>query len=784
MLLLLSVGNVLTGGFQLSAQEQSKRFSVKVDNITLKEAIEVIKKQGNYSFLIRNNDIDLNRKVSVNINNGTINDVMGQLLAGTDVSYEVNGPRVIMFHAVTPQKEQEKVFVLKGRITDPTGEGVIGANVKVVDSTEGTITDMDGNFSLMVTPNARLSISYIGYATQEVVVKDQRPLNVTLKEDTRLIDEVVVVGYGVQKKANLTGAVSSVKMDDVLGDRPVVSVSDALKGAMPGLQITGNSGRPGEEMSFNIRGVNSLDKNGKPLVLVDNVEMDINMLDPNDIESVTVLKDAASSAIYGARAAFGVILITTKKGSDATKLSINYSNNFSFSRPANMPHKATPLQTVQAYKDMGTINYQSGQNVDTWLGLLKEYNANPSAYPDGYAMVDGLRYSLAETDLFDDMMETGFQQTHNISVGGGTKDISYRFSFGMVNENGVLASDKDTYKRYNVSSYLRSDVFSWITPELDIKYTNSNSSLPETSGGYGIWGAAVAFPSYFPTGTMNIDGEELPINTPRNLIDLAYPTTIQKNNLRIFGKVTISPLKNVKFVFFDDCWNAESAYGKQPELKPGVHNSGWVQDPSCSLRKDTLTLYPFLQEYVKDIIRTYAHDDRILMWDLYNEPGNSKHEETSLSLLTNVFRWVRDCKPSQPITAGVWDYNSPRKNVLNAFMLNHSDIISYHNYDNEAQHAECIKFLKMLNRPLICTEYMARRNDSRFCNVLPLMKKEKTGAINWGFVAGKTNTIFAWDEVIPSGEEPELWFHDIYRSNGVPFQQEEVDCIQSLTGER
>ena len=430
MLLLLSVGNVLAG-YQLSAQEQGKRFSVKVDNVTLKEAIEVIKKQGNYSFLIRNNDIDLSRKVSVDMNNGTINDAMGQLLAGTNVSYEVNGNRVIMFHAVTPQNEQGKSFVLKGRITDPMGEGVIGANVKVLNSTEGTITDMDGNFSLMVTLNDRLSVSYIGYATQEVVVKDQRPLNVALKEDTRLIDEVVVVGYGVQKKANLTGAVSSVKMDDVLGDRPVVSVSDALKGAMPGLQITSNSGRPGEEMSFNIRGVNSLDKNGKPLVLVDNVEMDINMLDPNDIESVTVLKDAASSAIYGARAAFGVILITTKKGSDATKLSINYSNNFSFSRPANMPHKATPLQTVQAYKDMGTINYQSGQNVDTWLDLLKEYNANPSAYPDGYAIVDGLRYSLAETNLFDDMMETGFQQTHNISVGGGTKDISYRFSFGM-----------------------------------------------------------------------------------------------------------------------------------------------------------------------------------------------------------------------------------------------------------------------------------------------------------------------------------------------------------------
>ena len=637
MFLLLSLSNVLTG-FQLSAQEQNKKFSVKADNVTLKEAIEVVRKQGNYSFLIRNNDIDLNKKVSVNVDKGTINDLMAQLLTGTGISYEVNGNRVVIFHAAVPEKEQGKAFVLKGKVTDPSGEGVIGANVKVLNSTEGTITDMDGNFSLSVTPNACLSVSYIGYATQEVVVKNQTPLHIALKEDSRLIDEVVVVGYGVQKKANLTGAVSSVKMDEVLGDRPVVSVSDALKGAMPGLQITGNSGRPGEEMSFNIRGVNSLDKNGKPLVLVDNVEMDINMLDPNDIESVTVLKDAASSAIYGARAAFGVILITTKKGSDATKLSINYSNNFSFSRPANMPHKATPLQTVQAYKDMGTINYQSGQNVDTWLGLLKEYNANPSAYPDGYAMVDGLRYSLAETDLFDDMMETGFQQTHNISVGGGTKDISYRFSFGMVNENGVLASDKDTYKRYNVSSYLRSDVFSWITPELDIKYTNSNSSLPETSGGYGIWGAAVAFPSYFPTGTMNIDGEELPINTPRNLIDLAYPTTIQKNNLRIFGKVTISPLKNVKLIgeyTFNHLSNEKTKFEKKFYY---AHGGNFVKEVSTANSKyeysNGITDYNALNFYA-NYNNSWGKHDVTVMGGFNQESSDYRYAEMSRMNMIN-----------------------------------------------------------------------------------------------------------------------------------------------------
>lgn len=637
MFLLLSLSNVLTG-FQLSAQEQNKKFSVKADNVTLKEAIEVVRKQGNYSFLIRNSDIDLNKKVSVNVDKGTINDLMAQLLTGTGISYEVNGNRVVIFHAAVPEKEQGKAFVLKGKVTDPSGEGVIGANVKVLNSTEGTITDMDGNFSLSVTPNACLSVSYIGYATQEVVVKNQTPLHIALKEDSRLIDEVVVVGYGVQKKANLTGAVSSVKMDEVLGDRPVVSVSDALKGAMPGLQITGNSGRPGEEMSFNIRGVNSLDKNGKPLVLVDNVEMDINMLDPNDIESVTVLKDAASSAIYGARAAFGVILITTKKGSDSTRLSINYSNNFSFSRPANMPRKATPLQTVQAYKDMGTINYQSGQNVDTWLDLLKEYNANPSAYPDGYAMVDGLRYSLAETNLFDDMMETGFQQTHNLSVGGGTKDISYRFSFGMVDENGVLASDKDAYKRYNVSSYIRSDVFSWITPELDIKYTNSKSELPETSGGYGIWGAAVAFPSYFPTGTMNIDGEELPINTPRNLINLAYPTTIQKNNIRIFGKVTITPLKNVKLVgeyTYNHLSNEKTKFEKKFYY---AHGGNFVKETSTANSKyensNGITDYNALNFY-GNYNNTWGKHEVTVMGGFNQESSDYRYAEMSRMNMIN-----------------------------------------------------------------------------------------------------------------------------------------------------
>lgn len=235
------------------------------------------------------------------------------------------------------------------------------------------------------------------------------------------------------------------------------------------------------------------------------------------------------------------------------------------------------------------------------------------------------------------------------------------------------------------------------------------------------------------------------------------------------------------FVFFDDCWNRESHYGKQPEPVPGKHNSGWVQDPSYTARQDTATLFPWLQQYVEDIVTSFGHDERVLMWDLFNEPGNHGNDGQSLPLLRNVFRWARACQPIQPITAGVWSSDSQRT-ALHAVMLEQSDVITYHCYGDEARQMGYINFLKMHNRPLICTEYMARRSNSRFQNILPLLKKEKVGAVNWGLVAGKTNTMYAWDEVIPSGDEPKLWFHDIFRQDGTAFDEAEVDCIRQETG--
>lgn len=180
---------------------------------------------------------------------------------------------------------------------------------------------------------------------------------------------------------------------------------------------------------------------------------------------------------------------------------------------------------------------------------MEEYRQNPGSYPEGYAEVDGMRYQLAETDLFDDMLETGFQQTHNLAVSGGTKGLSYRMSAGMVSQDGVMVTNKDRFKRYNISSYIRSDVYSWITPELDIKYTNMSSSMPNSSAAYGIWGAAVAFPSYFPLGEVETsDGALLPVNSPRNQIMLGAPKLNDRDNVRIFGKVTITPFKDLKII--------------------------------------------------------------------------------------------------------------------------------------------------------------------------------------------------------------------------------------------
>jgi hypothetical protein len=234
------------------------------------------------------------------------------------------------------------------------------------------------------------------------------------------------------------------------------------------------------------------------------------------------------------------------------------------------------------------------------------------------------------------------------------------------------------------------------------------------------------------------------------------------------------------FVFFDDCWNNDPKPGKQPAPKPGIHNSGWVQDPGVPALKDPKEM-KLLHRYVKDVLTTFAHDKRILLWDLFNEPGNSGKKESSLPLLTNVFSWGREVNPDQPLSAGIWDLTFEK---LNAFQVLNSDVITYHNYGEEPEHVMEVRLLKTHGKPLICTEYMARPRKSTFAGIMPMLKREHVGAINWGFVSGKTNTIYAWDTPMPSGAEPALWFHDIFRKDGSSYKTDETDLIKKLTSEK
>ncbi len=311
------------------------------------------------------------------------------------------------------------------------------------------------------------------------------------------------------------------------------------------------------------------------------------------------------------------------------------------------------------------------------------------------------------------------------------------------------------------------------------KWISGSDFIPSTAiNQLEMWQAAT-----FDAATIDRElgyAEGIGFNTMRVfLYSLAWKQDKAGFKQRVEQYLKIADKHHIKtmFVFFDDCWNADAKTGLQPAPKVGIHNSGWLQDPGNRI-KDA-GIYPELEAYVKDVMGAFKHDKRILLWDLFNEPGNSGKKEASMGLLTNVFGWAREVNPDQPVSVGLWDWSFEK---LNAYQALNSDVITYHDYTDENSHLKTIQLLKSHGKPLICTEYMARTRGSKFANVMPMLKKENVGALNWGFVMGKTNTIYAWDNPMPDGSEPKEWFHDIFRKDGVPYKQEEVDLIKKLNG--
>ena len=431
-----------------TSYSQITKVSVEANQLNLSELFTLIEKQSEFLFFYVDADV---RNVNVNIKarNTQIDAILSQALQGTDLSYTITNRNINIFRKT--DSSQQHLKRVTGNVTDSRGESIIGANVVVKGTVNGTTTDMDGNYSIEVSSSSVLQVSYIGYHTLEILVGDKSKIDIKLVDDALNLSEVVVVGYGTQKKANLTGSVASVSAKD-MGKRQVGQTSLALQGLVPGVAITQRSGQPGADGgTISIRGKTTLGNNDA-LILVDGVEMGINNIDASLIESVSVLKDAASSAIYGSRAANGVILITTKRA-EADKFSVSYSGYLGWQSAIDLPNMVGALDhmrmTNQAYTNIGKSPLYSD-------AYLQEYEENMTTNPDRYPDTDWIGETLTNN---------GLMQNHFVTLSGGSKRIRTSANIGYLDQNGII--ENSNFKRYTFRMNTDMDISDQFSARID-----------------------------------------------------------------------------------------------------------------------------------------------------------------------------------------------------------------------------------------------------------------------------------------------------------------------------
>lgn len=391
------------------------------------------------------------------------------------------------FAEIAPVKQEANISQQSGKITGVVQDAlgpVAGASVVVKGTTNGSVTDMDGHFTLDgVKKGDIIQVSFIGYVTQEIKYTGQVALSVDLKEDSQALQEVVVVGYGTQKKANLTGAVTSVA-GDVLESRPIANVGQGLQGIVPNLNITmDKGGAPGKGSNFNIRGTTSIN-GGSPLVLVDNVQMDANLVNPEDIASISILKDAASAAIYGARAAYGVILITTKNGKKDHKPQVSVSASGYWQSPSKRIHGLNSMEYLNMFDQASENIGQASRYSQKIHDYAKAYFNGEYAYPEFYDEgSDQNRWQYCgNTDWFDELYKkSSFSQMYNVNLNGGSEKTTYYASVGFNDVGGLLKEADDSYKKFNATMNISTDITKWLNVSAKIMNTYTSESHP--SGG-------------------------------------------------------------------------------------------------------------------------------------------------------------------------------------------------------------------------------------------------------------------------------------------------------------
>ena len=409
-----------------NAHSQNAKVSIRMNNVKLDKILNEIENQTDYLF-IYNNQVDINKITSVKVKNEAVAQVLDRILSGTGINYELEGTHIILTtEAIKDLHAQQQAKTVTGTVTDVSGEPIIGANIRIKGTTTGTITDIDGNFSIEAEPQSVIEVSYIGYLTQETVINNQKSIRFLLKEDTKTLDEVVVIGYGVQKKADLTGSVANINTEK-LNTQSNANIGQALQGKIAGVDIVSQGGAPGSGTRIMVRGIGTLN-NASPLYIVDGMYMNsIDHINPNDIASIDVLKDASSAAIYGSRAANGVIIVTTKEGSNTEgKPIIDLSVNLGISTAS----KFLDMLDAKGWAEVTTIARQAiGKPA---LDMATDLANKP------------------DNDWQDIMFRPALMQNYNLAVKGGGKYSTYYTGLGYFNQDGIVKSTN--YQRYNIQS--------------------------------------------------------------------------------------------------------------------------------------------------------------------------------------------------------------------------------------------------------------------------------------------------------------------------------------------
>ena len=450
--------------------EQHVTNTVANNMYTVKNVLNYIEKNSNYVF-VYNAEVQkmMPNKVRVNLDGRPALQILDEMCASTALTYKAQGNQISLTqtkNAQSGQPNKAQKRRIKGNVSDAKGEPIVGATISEKGGTGGTITDINGDFTLDLAPDNAITISYVGFKPQ--TLKPTDGIHVTLDEQAKGLDEVVVIGYGTKKKANLIGAVSTVGAEE-LKDRPVTNLGQMLQGQVPNLNISFNTGTPGEAATLNIRGKTSITNSGAPLVLIDGVEGSIDRINPNDIESVSVLKDAASAAIYGARAGFGVVLITTKNNKDG-QAHITYNGRFSFSAPTTKTDFMTVgydvARLVDEFNTATTGSSYSELNADDYKMLEErryDVTENPARPWAVVSQNDGLYHYYGNFDWYNYIFN--FAQptwNHNLSVNGGTEKMNYMISGGMNDHDGLYALSTDKYSTRTLMAKFNAEVTPWL----------------------------------------------------------------------------------------------------------------------------------------------------------------------------------------------------------------------------------------------------------------------------------------------------------------------------------